>query len=300
MYTREEYENLINNSPLFEVDKETSSTLYETERRKLLKHISEYYDKYVFPNKDIDQYGLELMIAADDSIKYFKPGEGVFLHYLNSVLHQKRVINEMEEMLKFQRGGVKVSVIDERLLRQIKAFAKSKELDVTKASVREEIAKALSIPLSRIDEVFSMEKSVTVLSNFTVNEDGEEINVLENTASPLLTAEEVLANKSASNTLYDVIEEVFNGLQDRSKEKIGYCLTAELLAQLNYDVALLKERIENRSFYMDLIVLYYVKFKKVPTQRQIAERTNVKENSLSRTYNEFKEKVLKVIKEKRI
>ena len=99
-----------------------------------------------------------------------------------------------------------------------------------------------------------MEKSITILSNFTVNEDGEEINVLENTASPLLTAEEVLANKSASNTLYDVIEEVFNGLQERSKEKIGYCLTAELLIQLNYDVALLKERIENRSFYMSLIV----------------------------------------------
>ena len=54
MFTREEYENLINNSPLFEIDKESSPALYKTEKYNFLTLLTDYYRLFVYPNKSLD------------------------------------------------------------------------------------------------------------------------------------------------------------------------------------------------------------------------------------------------------
>ena len=64
MFTREEYENLINNSPLFEIDKESSPALYKTERYNFLTLLTEYYQYYLYPKKPLDLYCMTLMDTA--------------------------------------------------------------------------------------------------------------------------------------------------------------------------------------------------------------------------------------------
>ena len=64
MFTREEYENLINNSPLFEIDKESSPALYKSERYNFLTLLTDYYRSYIYPNKPLDSYSMTLMETA--------------------------------------------------------------------------------------------------------------------------------------------------------------------------------------------------------------------------------------------
>ncbi len=56
MRTREEYENLINCSPLFKVDKDRAPVLYKTERYRFLTLLTEYYQIYIFPYKKLEEW----------------------------------------------------------------------------------------------------------------------------------------------------------------------------------------------------------------------------------------------------
>ncbi len=47
MNTREEFENLINNSPLFGVDKASNSELYKKEKYALFTLLTDYYRLYI-------------------------------------------------------------------------------------------------------------------------------------------------------------------------------------------------------------------------------------------------------------
>ena len=71
MFTREEYENLINNSPLFEIDKESSPALYKTERYNFFTLLTDYYRLYIYPNKSLESYSITLMDTAMECIKYY-------------------------------------------------------------------------------------------------------------------------------------------------------------------------------------------------------------------------------------
>lgn len=53
MFTREEYENAINDSPLFTIDKEKNPALFNTEKYAFLTLLTDYYRIYIYPNKQI-------------------------------------------------------------------------------------------------------------------------------------------------------------------------------------------------------------------------------------------------------
>ena len=86
MFTREEYENLINNSPLFEIDKESSPAFYVTEERKQINLIVDYYSHYIYPNKDMSDYDLPLIQTAKVCIEGYNKKNGAFLNYFNYCL----------------------------------------------------------------------------------------------------------------------------------------------------------------------------------------------------------------------
>ena len=79
MRTKEEYENLLNNSPLFDIDKERDFAKYDTERKKLLAVILDYYRFYIYEYKNLDGYGSSLMATADNCIKAYEKENGEIL-----------------------------------------------------------------------------------------------------------------------------------------------------------------------------------------------------------------------------
>ena len=85
--SRVEYENLIRNSILFSLDRNTPATTYRREALKLDEYLYLYLvainaDKYT-------EFGLEITETANRCIKNYTADAGDFLNYFNSAISKE-------------------------------------------------------------------------------------------------------------------------------------------------------------------------------------------------------------------
>ncbi|MDR2192521.1 MAG: hypothetical protein LBO62_06560 [Endomicrobium sp.] len=76
-----ELENLINSSPIFNIDKKDCA-VYETERDKILWYLYKYCN-IVYQNKNVENFTSEIIIIFDACIEKYSKDKGKFLHYFN-------------------------------------------------------------------------------------------------------------------------------------------------------------------------------------------------------------------------
>ncbi|MBO5526368.1 MAG: hypothetical protein J5993_06430 [Clostridia bacterium] len=291
MFTREEYENLINNSPLFEIDKESSPALYKTERYNFLTVLTDYYRLYVYPNKPLDSYSMTLMETAIECIKYYNKSKGEFLHLFNSSMKRDLHIAKAKEIIEEKRQGIRVSSEDDKLIRKIIAFANSKSLDIYHVAVQEKISMALGIALSRLQELLRINDDAVAVSSTVTNEDGDEIELFDLQASHEKTAEDKMADESAFISLVEKIDDAFSFVQERQKKLLSMLLTVEIIKACDEDLDKARQSLEDKDIYNAEVFDYYNKNGALPTAKQIGVLCGVSEQSLSRTYKNFKEKL---------
>ena len=291
MFTREEYENLINNSPLFEIDKESSPALYKTERYNFLTVLTDYYRLYVYPNKPLDSYSMTLMETAIECIKYYNKSKGEFLHLFNSSMKRDLHIAKAKEIIEEKRQGIRVSSEDDKLIRKIIAFANSKSLDIYHVAVQEKISMALGIALSRLQELLRINDDAVAVSSTVTNEDGDEIELFDLQASHEKTAEDKTADESAFISLVEKIDDAFSSVQERQKKLLSMLLTVEIIKACDEDLDKARQSLEDKDIYNAEVFDYYNKNGALPTAKQIGVLCGVSEQSLSRTYKNFKEKL---------
>ena len=288
MFTREEYENLINNSPLFEIDKESSPALYNTEERKFIDNLYLYYSYYVY-RKDLD--GLVFMQTVKECIKYYDKEKGEFLHLFNSSLKRDLHIAKAKEIIEEKRQGIRVSNEDDKLVRRIIALANSKGLDVYDLTVQQKISKALNLELSRLQELLRINDDAVAVSSTVTNDDGEEIELFDLQASHEKNVEDKLADESSFIALVERIDGVFTTVQDRQKKLLSMLLTAEIIKACDEDLDKAKNVLTGKELFNEEVLDYYKKHGELPTAKQIGKILGVSEQSLSRTYKNFKEKL---------
>lgn len=291
MFTREEYENLINNSPLFEIDKESSPALYKTERYNFLTVLTDYYRLYVYPNKPLDSYSMTLMETAIECIKYYNKSKGEFFHLFNSSMKRDLHIAKAKEIIEEKRQGIRVSSEDDKLIRKIVALANSKGLDINDTTVRKKISKALNIEFTRLQELLRINDDAVVVSSTITNEDGDEIELFDLQASHEKTAEDKMANESAFISLVEKIDYAFSSVQERQKKLLSMLLTVEIIKACDEDLDKARQSLEDKDIYNAEVFDYYNKNGALPTAKQIGVLCGVSEQSLSRTYKNFKEKL---------
>lgn len=84
---KEKYEQLINESPIFSLDKEKEKIAFMKERTKMIEHL---YNYLLSVNcKKYKSYGYEITEVAIQCIKSFDSTKGEFLHYFNYVWKRK-------------------------------------------------------------------------------------------------------------------------------------------------------------------------------------------------------------------
>ncbi|MBQ7339317.1 MAG: hypothetical protein IJW43_00505 [Clostridia bacterium] len=291
MFTREEYENLINNSPLFEIDKESSPALYKTERYNFLTILTDYYRLYIYPNKPLDSYSMTLMETAIECIKYYNKSKGEFLHLFNSSMKRDLHIAKAKEIIEEKRQGIRVASEDDKLIRKIVALANSKGLDINDSTVQEKISKALNIEFTRLQELLRINNDAIVVSSTVTNEDGDEIELFDLQVSHEKTAEDKMAEESAFAALVERIDVVFASVQERQKKLLSMLLTVEVIKACDEDLDKARQVLENKKLFNEEAFDYYVKNGELPTAKQIGVLCGVSEQSLSRTYKNFKEKL---------
>lgn len=293
MFTREEYENLINNSPLFEIDKESSPALYKTERYNFLTLLTEYYSGYIYQKKELEEYSMTLMETAIECIKYYDRSKGEFLHLFNKAMKRDLRIAQAKEILETRRQGIKISSENDKLIRKILAFANSKNLDVYDITVQEKMSKGFGIELNKLQELIRVNYDAVAVSSTVRNEDDEEVELFDLQASHEKTAEDKMADESAFVSLVDRIDGVFATVQERQKKLLSMLLTAEIIKACNEDLETASQVLEDKEIYNAEVFDYYDKNGELPTAKQIGEQCGVSEQSVSRTYKTFKEKLIK-------
>lgn len=291
MFTREEYENLINNSPLFEIDKESSPALYKSERYNFLTLLTDYYRLYIYPNKSLDSYSMTLMETAMECIKYYDKDKGAFLHLFNSSMKRDLHIAKAKEIIDEKRQGIRVANEDDKLIRKIIALANSKGLDIYDRSVQEKISKALNLEPSRLQELLLINDDAVAVSSTVTNEDGDEVELFDLQSSHEKTAEDKMADESAFITLVAKMNDVFTTVQDRQKKLLSMLLTVEIIKACDEDLDKAKNVLAGKELFNEEVLDYYKKHGELPTAKQIGENLGVSEQSLSRTYKNFKEKL---------
>ena len=291
MFTREEYENLINNSPLFGIDKESSPALYKSERYNLLTLLTDYYRFYIYSNKPLETYSMTLMETAMECIKYYDKDKGEFLHLFNSALKRDLHIAKAKEIVEEKRQGIRVSNEDDKLIRRIIALANSKGLDIYDLTIQEKISKALNLELSRLQELLRINDYAVAVSSTMTNEDGDEVEIFDLQSSHEKTAEDKMADESAFITLVGKINDVFTTVQDRQKRLLSMLLTVEIIKACAEDLDKAKNVLAGKELFNEEVLDYYKKHGELPTAKQIGEIIGVSEQSLSRAYKNFKEKL---------
>ena len=288
MFTREEYENLINNSPLFEIDKESSPALYKSEERKFIDNLYLYYSNYVY-RKNLD--GLVFMQTAKECIKYYAKEKGEFLHLFNSSMKRDLHIAKAKEIIEEKRQGIRVSNEDDKLIRKIIALANSKGLDIYDITVQQKISKVLNLELSRLQELLRINDDAVAVSSTVTNDDGDEVELFDLQSSHEKNAEDRLAEESAFISLIDRIDKVFTTVQDRQKKLLSMLLTVEIIKACDEDLDKAKNVLTGKELFNKEVFDYYEKHGELPTAKQIGVICGVSEQSLSRTYKNFKEKL---------
>lgn len=291
MFTREEYENLINNSPLFEIDKESSPTLYKTERYNFLTLLTDYYRLFIYPNKSLDAYSMTLMETASECIKYYDKAKGEFLHLFNSSMKRDLHIAKAKEIIEEKRQGIRVASEDDKLIRKVIALANSKGLDINDIIVQQKIAKFLNIDFDKLKELLRINNDAIAVSSTVTNDDGDEIELFDLQASKEKTAEEKMVDECAVISIIEEIEDVFSEAQERQKRLLSMLLTVEVVKAFNEDIDKAKEILCGKEFYNEEVFDYYTNNGELLTSKQIGVICGVSEQSLSRTYKNFKEKL---------
>ena len=288
-YSKEQYEEQINSAVVFSIDRSNNSVLWETEARKLLVLTIEYYKDCVMRKETFENYAVELFESVQQSIRSFSPEKGTFLHYVNVAVKHRINQKKLADTLDQQRQGMSVSAKDNQLIRKMLSFVRSKGYDINNQETQERIAAQFNVPVLQVR--FCVEQSQIKVINETISdEEGEESSIFDKIAAAEPSAEQSMEYKEKQFDLIRRIDVAFRACQDRQKPLLSSLLTARLITAIDLNDDLLTE-LETVSFIDKTLMREYRSGRKMPSAKQIAEQHGTSEQSVSRTYKTFIEKV---------
>lgn len=284
-YDRSKYESLIINSPLFEIDKATEPTAYSRESYKMIEYL--YCYLLSINEHEYEPYGYEITEVATRCIRNYDASKGVFLHYFNAAWKQEfsHILGEKISDDKFH--GIKIAEEDKRNIIKYLKLSERIEPSVPKNERLQLISDAMGIPIKKIESIIQM-NDMFVVNDTIENEDGEAFSIIDQVSDGILIDQHLYISDSVGELL-QTIEIVYDELQDRQKAMISDLITARIWS-------IVEELTVSKSQYHFIskdIIDEYNLTGFMPTQRQIGEKYNRDEASVSRTMKEFMKKIEK-------
>lgn len=282
MDNKEKYAGLISRSPLFSLDKEKDANAYKRESLKMVEYLYCYLmavnsDKY-------EEYALEITNTAERCINNYRPESGEFLIYFLSAMKVEYRRAYAKNVASQMRGGMHIADDDERNLRKLCRYLEQKGIDHPDEAQIKTIAEFLDMPVNKVIDLLRMNQDTVIVSEYTNNDDGEEISVFDTIAADC--EDEPNGNISIEDLLCR-IETQYEELQERTKPLVSAALTVRMCSIICQS----KIEVKKYRFIDESIVKEYITKRNLPTQRDIANRFGKNEASLSRTMKDFLEKL---------
>lgn len=285
-YDKSKYEKLIRGSPLFKIDKENESAAY---RRELYKMIEYLYGYLLAVNeRDYEPYGSEIVEVAMRCIGSFNSSKGNFLNYFVSAWHKQYSHVLGDKLIDEKFHGLHLAEEEKRSIRKYLKLLGRIDSNMPEQEVYERISDAMRVPVKKIASIARM-SNLNVSGSTILSEDGEEISLFEQISDGKIIDQQ-LENKDAAKELLAKIDIVFDELQERQKAMISDLITIRIWS-------VIEELLFHKSQYHFIskdIVKVFCDSGVMPTQRQIAEKYNRDEGSVSRAMKEFLKKLKSV------
>ena len=154
---------------------------------------------------------------------------------------------------------------------------------------REAFAKSSGISLDLINTYFSSSISLDWQLSYDDSESSTG-TVGDLQADPYEDIERLAINKTRMNGVWDLIQTVFDGLQDRTKPKMRKIITGSIIIPC-VEEGLDVEDLRNRNYFDDEVWNLYLSTGEV-SQKDIAEMLGLLEEAVSRDLRVFREKIL--------
>lgn len=279
--TRAKYEQMISESPLFGLDRETEYTAFKRESYRMIEYL--YCYLLSINEKEYEPYGCEIYETATRCISNFDGRKGEFLHYFNAAWRKEysHILRRKAEDEMYR--GLRVVEEDRRAVRRYVRYAGMLGGTADSGELYRKISEAMGLPVERVIELAGL-NSINVCGDSYTDSEGEERSLWDQLQGSE-TAESDIEYREAVELILTRIEGAFATLQERQKAIVSDMITARICRYLPEDAY------ERFSFISKAVMEKWSRESYVPTQSEIAEKYGRKEASVSRTFREFTEKI---------
>lgn len=284
MRNRHEYENLINGSVLFALDKDKEPTLYKKEKLKMTEYLFRYL--MCINENEYGQYGYEIYEVSKACIENFDSTKGSFLTYFLSSWKQQYSRTQSSELFATEFGFAKFSERQKRNYVKYKKCCSRLGIDTSAPDFDKRIAEDLSVTIEEVHELKLLDETRSEsIDDPRTNDDDTPVTQYKSAINIELEYE----NINTAKLILSQIEIVFSGIQERQKKPVSMLLTSSLSLKIDDEDVL--EHFRSMLYFNEEIFDKCVHLGKEIPNKEIASALGVNEASLSRTWKGFKEKL---------
>ena len=299
---KEDFENLINSSPLFEMDKESSFDGYKCQYQKVFYPLTEviylYYHQFYFGD---DLVSDTLFKKVTTAIKNYKKERGPFVNYLNSF-----IISDLKGEIKKEQIEqvrlVKISKKDDESIRKFIKYAKSKGLDIKESETLKSIAEHFNVEVNMVQEAIEINFNAVTISEEVLflnkNDDEKVVNVIDKQQIGRGNIEDDFVSKDRLAVLVKKINKEFLKRRKVLQEKLSMLLTVQIIKDCNEDIRFAASVLYGTKMCRKEIFEFYDKNGRLPTRIEIGNMIGMqaKEKSIEAKLSKVLSGFMKEIK----
>lgn len=284
-YDKDKYEKLIKESCLFELDKETQYTAFKRESYKMVEYL--YCYLLAVNEQKYEEYGCEITEVATRCLNNYSKEKGEFLNYFNVAwkLEYQHIMGNQVHIEKLH--GIRITEDEKRAVSKYVRLAANIDSGIPNETLYSKLALAMGLPVDKVRELAQL-ASVQISSDSYVNEDGETGSIWYHLAGDS-SADISIYVEEAKTEIFNAIETVFQGLQQRQRPMLSDMITIKLCDQIY------EKQSRQYSFISKEIMDAWTTTGVLPSQRDIAKKYGRDETSVSRSVKDFINKLRKEV-----
>jgi len=281
---KEYYERLIDESLLFDINKDSEPSKYQRESYRMVDYLYRYL--MAINAFRYEKYGLEIVETAGVCIKNYDKSKGRFLNYFNFVWHQTYLSAASNELIDDNYKGMKISDRQRRAYKKYKDYCNKMGIQATPEEKDALAADSLGMTIDEIRSLKAIDESKAISIDSQYETDDSDIAA--QFASEDSFVDEML-RKEDNRLFIEHIESVYSSLQERQKPMMAMLITSAISLEIQSEEVL--DCFKTKSCF-DFSVYTKCIQRGTPLQnKEIAERFGVDEASVSRSWRRFKEKL---------
>lgn len=297
----QEIRKKIEETPVFDLDKEKDKNKYKIETMKLVENLYLYvikkykYNHTLLFEANYEEYAVEIVELASHCIKKYdknhKKGSTFLNFFIKSFeMEFKRIRGDIA--ISTTKGSISIPERDRKLLKRLECYLKEKD-NVLSPTIHEElVSKLFNITNEKARDIIYLHYLKP--DSIEVNDEGEEIMTIDNIDDGKPLIEHYIIEEENWNEIMKKIEYEFNQLHSKSRQQyVIDLLTCDIAGII---LAMDKEDYSyDYSFINQELMHKILETREIPKGKDIAVNYQKSQATISRAYSNVLNKMKKAM-----